>query len=104
MLVIPHKFKKTGLHNLVVRRIFSDILLVLGLKKVEKHWYIGYVAYRLCRFTSFVFEFRKLQPWIWLQVGTVFTFKHTIPTSFYNPNEKEIYNNKIIPKTHITGL
>jgi hypothetical protein len=23
----------------VVRRIFSDILLVLGLKKVEKHWY-----------------------------------------------------------------
>jgi hypothetical protein len=37
MLVIPHMFKKIGLHNLVVRRIFSDILLVLGLKKVEKH-------------------------------------------------------------------
>jgi hypothetical protein len=37
VLVIPHRFKKIGLHNLVVRRIFSDILLVLGLKKVEKH-------------------------------------------------------------------
>jgi hypothetical protein len=37
MLVIPHRFKKIGLHNVVVRRIFSDILLVLGLKKVEKH-------------------------------------------------------------------
>jgi hypothetical protein len=37
MLVISHRFKKIGLHNLVVRRIFSDILLVLGLKKVEKH-------------------------------------------------------------------
>jgi hypothetical protein len=37
MLVIAHMFKKIGLHNLVVRRIFSDILLVLGLKKVEKH-------------------------------------------------------------------
>jgi hypothetical protein len=37
MLVIPHRFKKIGLHNLVVRRIFSDILLVFGLKKVEKH-------------------------------------------------------------------
>jgi hypothetical protein len=37
MLVIPHRFKKIGVHNLVVRRIFSDILLVLGLKKVEKH-------------------------------------------------------------------
>jgi hypothetical protein len=33
MLVIPHRFKKIGLHNLVVRRILSDILLVLGLKK-----------------------------------------------------------------------
>jgi hypothetical protein len=39
MLVIPHRFKKIGLHNVVVRRIFSDILLVLGLKKVEKDWY-----------------------------------------------------------------
>jgi hypothetical protein len=38
MLVIPHRFKKISLHNLVVHRIFSDILLVLGLKKVEKHW------------------------------------------------------------------
>jgi hypothetical protein len=38
MLVIPHRFKKIGLHNLVVRRFFSDILLVLELKKVEKHW------------------------------------------------------------------
>jgi hypothetical protein len=37
MLVIPHRFKKIGLHNLVVRIIFSDILLILGLKKVEKH-------------------------------------------------------------------
>jgi hypothetical protein len=37
MLVIPNRFKKIGLHILVVRRIFSDILLVLGLKKVEKH-------------------------------------------------------------------
>jgi hypothetical protein len=37
MLVIPHRFKKIGLHNLVVRRKFSDILLALGLKKVEKH-------------------------------------------------------------------
>jgi hypothetical protein len=37
MLVISHRFKKIGLHNLVVRRIFSDILLVLGFKKVEKH-------------------------------------------------------------------
>jgi hypothetical protein len=37
MLVIPHRFKKIGLHNLVVRRIFSDILLVLELKKFEKH-------------------------------------------------------------------
>jgi hypothetical protein len=37
MLVIPHRFKKIGVHILVVRRIFSDILLVLGLKKVEKH-------------------------------------------------------------------
>jgi hypothetical protein len=41
MLVIPHRFKKIGLQNLVVRRIFSDILLVLGLKKVEKHWCRG---------------------------------------------------------------
>jgi hypothetical protein len=40
MLVIPHRFKKIGLHKLVVRRIFSDILLVLGLKKVETHWYM----------------------------------------------------------------
>jgi hypothetical protein len=38
MLVIAHRFKKIGLHNLVVRRIFSDILLALGLKKAEKHW------------------------------------------------------------------
>jgi hypothetical protein len=38
MLVIPHRFKKIGVHILVVRRIFSDILLVLGLKKVEKQW------------------------------------------------------------------
>jgi hypothetical protein len=37
MLVIPHRFKKIGVDNLVVRRSFSDILLVLGLKKVEKH-------------------------------------------------------------------
>jgi hypothetical protein len=37
MLVITHRSKKVGLHNLVVRRIFSDILLVLALKKVEKH-------------------------------------------------------------------
>jgi hypothetical protein len=37
MLVIQYRFKKIGLHNLVVRRIFSDILLVLELKKVEKH-------------------------------------------------------------------
>jgi hypothetical protein len=47
MLVIPHKFKKIGLHNLVVRRNFSDILLVLGLKKVEKHctnWTESYVT------------------------------------------------------------
>jgi hypothetical protein len=33
MLVIPHRFKKIGLHNLVVRRIFSDILL--GLKRLR---------------------------------------------------------------------
>jgi hypothetical protein len=32
MLVIPHRVKKIGLHNLVIRRIFSDILVVLGLK------------------------------------------------------------------------
>jgi hypothetical protein len=38
MLAIPHRFKKIGLHNLVFRRIFSNILLVLGLKKVEKHF------------------------------------------------------------------
>jgi hypothetical protein len=38
MLVIPHRFKKIGLHNLVVRIIFSYSLLVLVLKKVEKHW------------------------------------------------------------------
>jgi hypothetical protein len=38
MLVIPHRFKKIGLRNLVVRRNFSDILLVLELKKVEKRW------------------------------------------------------------------
>jgi hypothetical protein len=37
MLVIPHRFKKIGVHNLVVRRISSDILLVLGLKTVEEH-------------------------------------------------------------------
>jgi hypothetical protein len=37
MVVIPHRFKNIGVHNLVVRRIFSDILLVLRLKKVEKH-------------------------------------------------------------------
>jgi hypothetical protein len=37
MLVIPHRFYKIGVHNLVVRRFFSDILLVLGLKNVEKH-------------------------------------------------------------------
>jgi hypothetical protein len=37
ILVIPHRFKKIGIHNLVVRRIVSDILLVLGLKKVENH-------------------------------------------------------------------
>jgi hypothetical protein len=35
---IPHRFKQIGVHNLMVRRIFSGILLVLGLKKVEKHW------------------------------------------------------------------
>jgi hypothetical protein len=45
MLVIPHRFKKIGIHNLVVRRIFSDILLVLGLKKVEKHWSEVYQKY-----------------------------------------------------------
>jgi hypothetical protein len=38
ILVIPHRFKKIGVHNLVVRRIFLDILLILRLKKVEKHW------------------------------------------------------------------
>jgi hypothetical protein len=38
MLLTPHRFKKIRVHNLVVRRIFSDILLILGLKKVEKHW------------------------------------------------------------------
>jgi hypothetical protein len=37
MLVIQNRFKKIGVRNLVVRRIFSDILLVLGLKKVEKY-------------------------------------------------------------------
>jgi hypothetical protein len=37
MLVIPHRFKKIGVHNLVVRRIFSDVLLVFGLKKIEEH-------------------------------------------------------------------
>jgi hypothetical protein len=41
MLVIPHRFKEISLHNFVVRRIFSDVLLVLGLKKVEKHWRRG---------------------------------------------------------------
>jgi hypothetical protein len=44
MWVIPHRFKKIGVHNLVVRRIFSDILVVLGLKKVEKHWIRGWVG------------------------------------------------------------
>jgi hypothetical protein len=44
ILVIPHRFKKKiGLHSLVVRRIFSDILLVFGLKKVEKHCITGYI-------------------------------------------------------------
>jgi hypothetical protein len=33
MLVIPHRFKKIGLQNLVVRRIFSDTVLILGLKR-----------------------------------------------------------------------
>jgi hypothetical protein len=42
MLVIQHRFKKIGVHNLVVRRIFSDILLVLGRKKVEKHCSTAY--------------------------------------------------------------
>jgi hypothetical protein len=42
MLVKSHRFKKLGLHILVVRRIFSDILLVLGLIKVEKHCTILY--------------------------------------------------------------
>jgi hypothetical protein len=37
MLVIPHRLKKIGIHNLVVRRIFSYIVLVLGLKEDEKH-------------------------------------------------------------------
>jgi hypothetical protein len=40
MLVVPHRFKKIGVHKIVVRRIFSDILLVIGLKKFEKHWNI----------------------------------------------------------------
>jgi hypothetical protein len=34
---MSQRLKKLGVHNLVVRRIFSDILLVLRLKKVEKH-------------------------------------------------------------------
>jgi hypothetical protein len=38
VLVIKHRFNKIGVRNLVVRRIFSDILPVLGLEKVEKHW------------------------------------------------------------------
>jgi hypothetical protein len=53
MLVIPHRFKKIGLRNLVVRRIFSDILLVLGLKKVEKHWFKGFKrSFILASFTE----------------------------------------------------
>jgi hypothetical protein len=34
-MVIPHRFKKIGLYNLMVCRIFSDILLALGLKKLR---------------------------------------------------------------------
>jgi hypothetical protein len=57
MLVIPHRFKKIGVHNLVVRRIFSDILLVLGLKKVKKHWYnIRIAPYGFCVITTFPSE------------------------------------------------
>jgi hypothetical protein len=54
MLVIPHRFKKIGLHNLVVRRILSDILLVLGLKKVEKHWHSAYLINHKDNFTFFI--------------------------------------------------
>jgi hypothetical protein len=52
MLVIPHSFKKIGLHNLVVRRIFSDILLVLELKEVEKHCFKVPVHHLLTAKTS----------------------------------------------------
>jgi hypothetical protein len=37
ILVIPHRSKKIGRYNFVVRRILSDSLLVFGLKKAEKH-------------------------------------------------------------------
>jgi hypothetical protein len=47
MLVIPHRFKKIGIHNVLVRRIFSDILLVLELKKVEKHWGTHYTKFHI---------------------------------------------------------
>jgi hypothetical protein len=55
MLVIPHRFKKIGLHNIVVRRIFSDILLVLGLKNVEKHW-----SRKLLRLNKNITEINKI--------------------------------------------
>jgi hypothetical protein len=67
MLVIPHRFKKIGLHNLVARIIFSDILLVLGLKKVEKHCTKESKRNRKCRLRVFAI------------VPIVFYVLHTCP-------------------------
>jgi hypothetical protein len=63
MLVIPHRFKKIGLHNLVVRRIFSDILLALELKKVEKHWYSSFSTFLVVLRVENVLEASLLGWW-----------------------------------------
>jgi hypothetical protein len=48
MLVIPHRFKKIGVHNFVVRRIFFTFYWSLGLKRLRNtdvvHKFLGHLA------------------------------------------------------------
>jgi hypothetical protein len=87
MLVIQHRFKKIGLHNLVVRRIVSDILQVLGLKKVEKHCFIGFEVLIVVIIKSVIFW--DITPCSPLKVNRIFgvTYRRHLQCRKNNPSK-----------------
>jgi hypothetical protein len=88
MLVIPHRFKKIGVHNLVVHRISSDILLVLGLKKVEKHWARATQVYASS--TALAYGYRQLSLLLLAYAGSSLADFSTMKMEVIRSSEKSV--------------